>query len=84
MMAMANAPQNLNLLRLSDLCYDKPSSIQFLQQHGILHAERQCDRGHDMNLRLRGDGKGDAWRCNVRAWMPPRKAAPEVDLTPKI
>ena len=63
---MANAPQDLNLIRLSALCHDKPSSVQFLQQRGILHTDRQCDAGHPMILRLRDDGKGDAWRCNVR------------------
>jgi len=74
---MANAPQDLNLIRLSALCHDKPSSVQFLQQRGILHTDRQCDGGHPMILRLRDDGKGDAWRCNVRNYR--RGLLPSVE-----
>ena len=49
----------MNLLELSNIVHDKASSVQFLQQRGILHNPRICENDHPMVLQLRG--KGDRW-----------------------
>ena len=54
----------MNLLTLSNIVHDKASSIQFLQQRGILHDPKNCVNGHAMTLQLRD--KGDRWRCHSR------------------
>ena len=54
----------MNLLFLSNVVPDKASSIQFLQQRGIVHNPRICADGHEMTLQLRD--KGDRWRCRIR------------------
>ena len=38
------------LLRLSETCNNKATSIRFSQQHGLLHQHRQCGNGHNMTL----------------------------------
>lgn len=53
----------MNLLRLSNLCHDENSSVQFLQQHRIIHPERQCGNGHNMTLTF---GNQIRWRCRIR------------------
>ena len=55
----------MNLLTLSGVVHDKASSVQFLQQMGILHNPRICGNGHPMILQLRDNG--DRWRCRQRA-----------------
>ena len=55
----------MNLLTISGVVHDKDSSVQFLQQRGILHNPRICVNGHQMRLKLRD--KGDRWRCRSRA-----------------
>ena len=54
----------MNLLMLSALIQDKASSVQFLQQRGILHNPRICVNRHAMKLQLRDEG--DRWRCHSR------------------
>ena len=54
----------MNLLQLSAIAHDKASSIQFLQQHGILHNQRTCSRHHDMILSV--TNVRERWRCNHR------------------
>lgn len=51
----------MNLLQLSALCHDKRTSIQFLQQHGIVHNMRRCTYNHIMTLSL--TDRQDRWRC---------------------
>ncbi|CAM1299959.1 Uncharacterised protein r2_g985 [Pycnogonum litorale] len=55
----------MNLLTLSGIVHDKASSVQFLQQRGIMHNPRICGNGHPMILQLRDHG--DRWRCRQRA-----------------
>lgn len=50
----------MNFLRLSEQIPDEASSVRFLQQRGIIHAQRFCDNGHKMTLSL---GVKDRWRC---------------------
>ena len=54
----------VNFLSLSALIHDKQSSINFLQEHGILPNQRFCDNGHSMILYL--SDREDRWRCNDR------------------
>ena len=54
----------MNFVSLLALVHDKRSAVAFLQQRGVLHAERRCDNGHPMNLHL--SEKEDRWRCNIR------------------
>jgi transposase-like protein len=54
----------MNFLRISALVHDKQSSVNFLQQHGILHAARQCANNHQMLLSLKD--RQDRWRCRKR------------------
>lgn len=54
----------MNLLNLSALCHDEQSSVIFLQNRNILHPQRQCLNGHDMNLSF--SDKGIRWRCKQR------------------
>lgn len=42
----------MNFLRLSEQIPDEASSVRFLQQRGIIHAQRFCDNGHKMTLSL--------------------------------
>ncbi|CAL1547584.1 unnamed protein product, partial [Lymnaea stagnalis] len=54
--------------------HDKASSILFLQQHGIIHAVRQCANNHNMILSL--NNRQDRWRChhaNCRHDIPIRQ-----------
>ena len=56
----------MNFLQLSGLVHDKQSSVQFLQQRGILHNPRICRNCNaPMHLSLRDRG-GDRWRCHIR------------------
>ena len=52
----------MNFLRLSEQIPDEASSVQFLQQRGVIHAQRFCDNGHKMTLSL---GVKDRWRCSL-------------------
>lgn len=54
----------MNLLQLSALVNDKASSVQFLQQRGILHNPRMCSNNHAMTLSL--NDHHDRWRCKRR------------------
>jgi len=54
----------MNLLQLSALVHDKASSINFLQQRGILHNPRSCANNHVMLLSL--TAHHDRWRCKRR------------------
>ena len=38
--------RSMNLLKLSDVTHDKISSVEFLQQHGIIHINRMCTNNH--------------------------------------
>ena len=49
--------------RLLQMCHDKAASVDFLQQAGMLHQQRQCPNGHPMTLSL---GQTDRWRCRLR------------------
>lgn len=53
----------MNFLTLTQLCHDKASSIDFLQQRGILHNVRTCTNNHVMHL---STGRRDRWRCRIR------------------
>lgn len=55
----------MNLLTLSSLAHNKESSVQFLQQNGILHTIRKCSNNHSMTLSL--SDRQDRWRCNLRS-----------------
>lgn len=55
------AAAQLNMFSLHDLLHDKQSSVAYLQQIGILHQIRHCNRGHEMKLYL--SDKEDRWRC---------------------
>jgi len=55
----------MNLLQLSAVCNDKKNSFQFLQQCGIVHANRRCDNNHVMTLSL--TDRQDRWRCRQGA-----------------
>ena len=58
----------MNLLELHQICHDKPSSVAFLQQRGILHNHRYCTAGHPMTLCLgTGTQTRDKWRCHLRS-----------------
>ena len=52
----------MNLLKLSDVTHDKISSVEFLQQHGILHINRLCTNNHVMTLSV--TDRHDRWRCH--------------------
>jgi transposase-like protein len=52
----------MNLLNLSAICHDKASSVQFLQQRGLLHNPRICTNNHRMVLSL--TDTRDRWRCS--------------------
>ena len=54
----------MNLLALSELCHDKTSSVNFLQQRGILHNVRRYGNNHVMTLSL--TDKHDRWRCHMQ------------------
>ena len=65
----------MNLLELSALVHDKASSVQFLQQRGILHTVRRCSNNHAMTLSL--TDRQDRWRCQqgtCKQDIPLRKA----------
>ena len=47
---------------MSEQIPDEASSVQFLQQCGVIHAQRFCDNGHKMILSL---GVKDRWRCSL-------------------
>jgi len=53
----------MNFLRLSSLVRDKESSFRFLQEHGIVHTERErrCRNHHVTSLSL--TDIEDRWRC---------------------
>lgn len=51
----------MNFLAISALAHDKRSSVQFLQQRGILHTARLCANNHTMTLSL--TDRQDRWRC---------------------
>src|SRR5215831_1231223 len=51
----------MNLLNLSTEVHDKASSVQFLQQRGIIHNVRRCSNNHVMTLSLQQ--RRDRWRC---------------------
>jgi len=53
----------MNFLTLSALVHNEESAIAFLQQRGILHAQRLCANGHEMTLSL---GNYSRWRCSKR------------------
>lgn len=53
----------MNLLRLSAQCDTEENAIRFLQQSGIIHANRQCGNKHDMILSF---GVQNRWRCRLR------------------
>lgn len=64
----------MNFLQLSSLCFDKKSSVKFLQQRGILHNGRLCSKNHEMKLAL--TDRQDRWRCRkmeCRQDIPIRK-----------
>lgn len=52
----------MNLLQISALAHDKRSSVNFLQQHGIVHTGRRCSNNHAMVLSL--SDRQDRWRCH--------------------
>lgn len=54
----------MNLLELSAVVHDTPSSIRFLQQRGILHNPRVCSKNHAMVLSL--TDVHERWRCSRR------------------
>jgi hypothetical protein len=54
----------MNLLQLSAIAQDKASSIQFLQQRGVLNNPRMCSNNHVMIMTL--SDKHDRWRCSRR------------------
>jgi len=51
----------MNFLQLSAAAHDKRSSLQFLQQRGIVHNARRCQNNHNMTLSL--TERQDRWRC---------------------
>ena len=51
----------MNFLTLSALVHDKESSFRYLQENGIVHRERRCDKNHIMTLSL--TQRQDRWRC---------------------
>jgi transposase-like protein len=54
----------MNLLQISAIAHDKASSVQFLQQRGVLHNPRMCSNNHVMILSL--TDTHDRWRCRRR------------------
>ena len=52
----------MNFLRLSEQIPDEASSVQLLQQRGVIHSQRFCNNGHKMTLSL---GIKDRWRCSL-------------------
>ena len=52
----------MNFICLSEQIPDETSSVQFLQQRGVIHAQRFCDNGHKLTLSL---GVKDRWRCSL-------------------
>lgn len=57
----------MNFLELSSLCHDKETSVNFLQQRGILHSSRVCANNHVMTLSL--TDRRDRWRCYQRSCL---------------
>lgn len=54
---------NMNLLSLAALCHDEKSTVEFLQNRGILHSTRHCNNNHAMNLSFSSKIR---WRCRIR------------------
>ena len=53
----------MNFLRLSEECDTEENAVRFLQQRGIIHANRRCLNGHDMTLCF---GTQVRTRCRIR------------------
>lgn len=53
----------MNFLRLIDEVKDESSAVMFLQNRGILHSHRLCNKGHDMTISI---NKNPRWRCRKR------------------
>lgn len=54
----------MNFLALYAEVHNKASSVQFLQQRGIIHNLRRCANNHPMILSL--NDHHDRWRCKIR------------------
>lgn len=54
----------MNFLLLSALIHDERTSLNFLQTRGIIHQNRVCTNGHQMNAVL--GLSQDRWRCRLR------------------
>ncbi|KFD61068.1 hypothetical protein M514_26770 [Trichuris suis] len=40
------------------------TAVQFLQDHGVLHRERNCTCGNPMSLSVQDGGRPPRWRCH--------------------
>ncbi|KFD47214.1 hypothetical protein M513_11921 [Trichuris suis] len=40
------------------------TAVQFLQEHGVLHRERNCSCGNPMSLSVQDGGRPPRWRCH--------------------
>jgi superfamily II helicase len=54
----------MNFFDLSTTVKDREMAIWFLQDKGVLHAQRNCSLDHEMTLALTGK---ERWRCYKRA-----------------